>query len=141
LLYSNCSILTVLSIHRMQFRNYSAAAAALFSTSKLFQQPLYTLNQTSTSSYHTMPRAPATSVCHGGGPMSIMNDPGHAALIKSMTTKAPQVLGLGTSSAPRAIVLVIATYSERRPTISNGKKHQVVLRWQGRCTRCCRRLV
>jgi aromatic ring-opening dioxygenase catalytic subunit (LigB family) len=78
-----------------------------------------------------MPRAPAISVCHGGGPMPIMNDPGHAALIKSMTTKVPQVLGLGTASAPRAIVLITAHWSERRPTISNAKKHNLYYDYYG----------
>jgi aromatic ring-opening dioxygenase catalytic subunit (LigB family) len=63
--------------------------------------------------------------------MPIMNDPGHAALIKSMMTKVPQVLGLGTASAPRAIVLVTAHWSERRPTISNAKKHNLYYDYSG----------
>ncbi|TVY14063.1 Extradiol ring-cleavage dioxygenase [Lachnellula arida] len=78
-----------------------------------------------------MPRAPVFAVCHGGGPMPVMNDPGHYELIKSMTTKVPSVLGLGTPSAPRAIVLVTAHWSERRPTISNGKNHKLYYDYGG----------
>jgi aromatic ring-opening dioxygenase catalytic subunit (LigB family) len=57
--------------------------------------------------------------------MPVMNDPAHAELIKSLTTKVPSILGLGSPFAPRAIVLVIAHWSERRPTISNSKKHKL----------------
>ena len=63
--------------------------------------------------------------------MPLMKDPGHAELIKSMTTKVPQVLGLGTSSAPRAILLVTAHWSQRRPTISNAKKHNLYYDYYG----------
>ncbi|TVY60877.1 Extradiol ring-cleavage dioxygenase [Lachnellula suecica] len=116
----------------MQLRN---TTTALLSAARLFQQPFNnlpscSLNQT-LRTYNTMPRAPVIAVCHGGGPMPLMNDPGHAALIKSMTTKVPQALGLGTPSAPRAIVLVTAHWSERRPTISNGKKHKLYYDYGG----------
>jgi aromatic ring-opening dioxygenase catalytic subunit (LigB family) len=63
--------------------------------------------------------------------MPVINDPGHAELIKSMSTKLPSVLGLGTSSAPRAIILVTAHWTKRRPTISNGKKHKLYYDYSG----------
>jgi aromatic ring-opening dioxygenase catalytic subunit (LigB family) len=63
--------------------------------------------------------------------MPVMGDPGHAALIKSMSEKVPSVLGLGTADAPRAIVLVTAHWSERRPTVSNGKKHKLYYDYGG----------
>lgn len=75
--------------------------------------------------------APVISVCHGGGPMPIMGDPGHASLIKSMTERVPQILGLGTASAPRAIVLVTAHWGNARPTISNGRKHKLLYDYYG----------
>ncbi|KAF4636388.1 hypothetical protein G7Y89_g1698 [Cudoniella acicularis] len=78
-----------------------------------------------------MTRAPVVSICHGGGPMPVIGDPGHKELIKSMTTTVPKILGLGTTSAPRAIVLVTAHWSERRPTISNGKKHKLYYDYGG----------
>jgi len=113
----------------MQFSNRTSAA--LLSAAKLFQFPIFALNQSSSYSSSAMGRAPVIAVCHGGGPMPVMNDPGHAELIKSMTTKVPSVLGLGTSSAPRAIVLVTAHWTERRPTISNGKKHKLYYDYGG----------
>lgn len=63
--------------------------------------------------------------------MPIMADPGHAELIKSMKETVPRILGLGTSSAPRAIVLVTAHWGEKRPTISNGKKHKLFYDYYG----------
>lgn len=114
---------------RMLFSNRTSAA--LLSAAKLFQIPLLASNQTSSFSSLAMSPAPVIAVCHGGGPLPLMNDPGHAALIKSMTTKIPSILGLGTPSAPRAIVLVTAHWSERRPTISNGKKHKLYYDYGG----------
>lgn len=78
-----------------------------------------------------MNRAPVISICHGGGPMPVMNDPAHAELIESLTSRVPSVLGLGTSSAPRAIVLVTAHWSRHNPTISNGKKHKLYYDYGG----------
>ncbi|EHK97327.1 putative 4,5-DOPA dioxygenase extradiol [Glarea lozoyensis 74030] len=78
-----------------------------------------------------MARAPVISVCHGGGPMPLLNDPGHKDLIQSMTTKLPKVLGLGTDAAPKAIVLVTAHWSERVPTISSGKTPKLLYDYGG----------
>ena len=63
--------------------------------------------------------------------MPVLGDPGHASLIKSMTDKVPKVLGLGTSHAPRAIVLVTAHWSQRRPTVSNASKHKLYYDYGG----------
>jgi len=63
--------------------------------------------------------------------MPILNDPGHASLIKSMSTTVPKILGLGTATAPRAIVLVTAHWSQRPPTISNGEKHKLYYDYGG----------
>lgn len=63
--------------------------------------------------------------------MPVMGDPGHAALIKSMTTRVPKVLGLGTASAPKAIVLVTAHWGAKRPTISNANKHSLYYDYSG----------
>ncbi len=76
-------------------------------------------------------RAPVISVCHGGGPLPVMGDPDHKALIKSMSERVPKILGLGTPQAPRAIVLVTAHWSERRPTISNADKHKLYYDYGG----------
>jgi len=63
--------------------------------------------------------------------MPVMGDPGHAELIKSMTERVPSILRLNTTDAPRAIVLVTAHWSERKPTISNGKKHKLYYDYGG----------
>lgn len=63
--------------------------------------------------------------------MPVMGDPGHANLIKSMTEKVPNILGLGTAGAPRAIVLVTAHWSARRPTISNATKNKLYYDYGG----------
>lgn len=48
-----------------------------------------------------------------------------------MSERVPAILGLGTSSAPRAIVLITAHWSEREPTISNGETHQLLYDYGG----------
>lgn len=63
--------------------------------------------------------------------MPIMSDPSHKDLIKSMSKRVPEILKLGTPDAPRAIVLVTAHWSERRPTISNEKKHELYYDYSG----------
>lgn len=63
--------------------------------------------------------------------MPVLGDPGHKELIKSMTQRVPKILGLGTEKAPRAIVLVTAHWSEKRPTISNGSKHKLYYDYGG----------
>jgi aromatic ring-opening dioxygenase catalytic subunit (LigB family) len=105
----------------MKFRNLTTS---FLSAAKLLQQPLFSSNS-------SMARAPVISVCHGGGPMPLLNDPGHKDLIQSMTTKLPKVLGLGTDAAPKAIVLVTAHWSERVPTISSGKTPKLLYDFGG----------
>jgi len=63
--------------------------------------------------------------------MPILNDPDHASLIKSMSQTVPKILGLGTATAPRAIVLITAHWRERNPTISNGDKHKLYYDYGG----------
>ncbi len=112
----------------MQLPNSSSFALL----SSLFLRPtLLTCSRNQTSSYSTMPRAPSICVCHGGGPLPVMGDPAHASLIKSMTEKVPSILRLGTADAPRAIILVTAHWSERRPTISSGEKHKLYYDYGG----------
>lgn len=114
----------------MQVRNLTTSA--LLSAAKLFQLPLFAQNYSISTSSSTMTsRQPVISIPHGCGPMPVLNDPGHAALIKSLTTKIPSLLHLGTPSAPRAIVLVTAHWSTRQPTISNGEKHELYFDYGG----------
>jgi aromatic ring-opening dioxygenase catalytic subunit (LigB family) len=63
--------------------------------------------------------------------MPLLNDPAHHELTKSMSTRIPQVLSVGTPSAPRAIILITAHWQERLPTISSAKKHKLFFDYGG----------
>jgi aromatic ring-opening dioxygenase catalytic subunit (LigB family) len=54
--------------------------------------------------------------------MPLLGDPAHADIVRSLKTRVPKILKLGTPLQPRAIVLVTAHWSERFPTISSGDK-------------------
>jgi aromatic ring-opening dioxygenase catalytic subunit (LigB family) len=63
--------------------------------------------------------------------MPLMGDPGHADIVRSLKTRVPKILKLGTPEAPRAIVLVTAHWSETVPNISNGEKHKLYYDYGG----------
>ncbi|OMP82940.1 4,5-DOPA dioxygenase extradiol-like protein [Diplodia seriata] len=97
------------------------------------QQPFhFAANQTSAQ----MPRAPVVCVSHGGGPLPVLGDPEHEQLASSMRERVPAILNLGTPDQPRAIVLVTAHWSERNPTISNGRKHSLLYDYVGFSPEC-----
>jgi hypothetical protein len=66
--------------------------------------------------------APVIALSHGGGPMPLLGDPQHAAITKSLKTRVPKILKLGTPEQPRAIVLVTAHWSTTYPKVSSGEK-------------------
>lgn len=78
-----------------------------------------------------MTRGSVIALSHGGGPMPLLGDPSHADIVASLKNKVPKILKLGTPDAPRAILLVTAHWSERRPTISSGKKHRLEYDYYG----------
>lgn len=63
--------------------------------------------------------------------MPLLGDPNHKDIVKSLKTRVPKILRLGTPDAPRAIVLVTAHWSEATPTISNAEKHQLYYDYGG----------
>ncbi|KAF2469769.1 Extradiol aromatic ring-opening dioxygenase [Lindgomyces ingoldianus] len=75
--------------------------------------------------------APVISISHGGGPMPILGDPSHAAIVKSLRTRVPEILKLGTPEQPQAIVLVTAHWSTKVPTISCSEKHELLYDYYG----------
>ncbi|QSZ33677.1 hypothetical protein DSL72_005248 [Monilinia vaccinii-corymbosi] len=87
----------------------------------------------STSS--SSPLAPVIAICHGGGPLPILNDPGHADLIKSMSTRAPEILGISpkspNSNPPKAIVLITAHWATSEPQISSAQHHDLYYDYGG----------
>ncbi|KAI0592063.1 hypothetical protein Alg130_00664 [Pyrenophora tritici-repentis] len=79
-----------------------------------------------------MPRlAPVISLSHGGGPMPVLGDPSHASITRSLQTKVPQILKLGTPDAPRAIVVVTAHWSTEKARVSSGAKHELLYDYYG----------
>jgi len=75
--------------------------------------------------------APVISLSHGGGPMPLLGDPAHAAITKSLQTKVPQILKLGTPDAPKAIILVTAHWSTEKVRVSSGAKHDLLYDYYG----------
>ncbi|KAF2196314.1 Extradiol aromatic ring-opening dioxygenase [Delitschia confertaspora ATCC 74209] len=75
--------------------------------------------------------APVISISHGGGPMPVLGDPSHAAIVKSLKTRVPEILKLGTPEQPQAIVLVTAHWSTQKPTISSAGKHDMLYDYYG----------
>ena len=86
--------------------------------------PLASIQQFPISSYSgNMTRlAPVVSISHGGGPMPGLGDPSHASISTSLQTKVPAILKLGTSEAPKAIVLITAHWSTNKVHVSSGAR-------------------
>ncbi|KAF2995229.1 hypothetical protein E8E13_002410 [Curvularia kusanoi] len=95
--------------------------------------PLAGIQQFPISSYSgNMTRlAPVLSISHGGGPMPVLGDPSHAEITKSLQTKVPKILKLGTPEAPKAIVLVTAHWSTDKVRISSGARHELLYDYYG----------
>lgn len=78
-----------------------------------------------------MTRASVICVTHGGGPLPVMGDPAHKDIVSSFQERVPPILRLGTSEAPKAIVVVTAHWSTSTPTISSASKHQLYYDYGG----------
>jgi len=83
------------------------------------------------SSLSAMARGVVVALSHGSGPMPLMGQPGDREIVHSLKTRLPSLLRLGTTDAPRAIVLVTAHWSESTPTISNGSSHKLLYDYYG----------
>ncbi|KAG5917683.1 hypothetical protein E4U53_004173, partial [Claviceps sorghi] len=64
-------------------------------------------------------------------PLPLLGDKAHEAIVYSLRNRAPRILRLGTSSAPRAIVLVTAHWSTDVPTISSAVHHDLYYDYYG----------
>ncbi|EFY94706.2 extradiol ring-cleavage dioxygenase class iii protein subunit b [Metarhizium robertsii ARSEF 23] len=78
-----------------------------------------------------MPVAPVIALSHGGGPLPILGDKNHESIVYSLKNRVPKILGLGTPSAPRAIVLVTAHWSTAVPTVSSAARHDLYYDYSG----------
>lgn len=65
------------------------------------------------------------------GPMPLLGDPNHKDIIFSLKNRVPKILGIGTPSQPRAIVLVTAHWSTSTPHISSGASHSLLYDYGG----------
>jgi hypothetical protein len=97
----------------------------------LQQFPLSFYARNSTTSTNMSRLAPVISISHGGGPMPLLGDPSHAAITKSLKTRVPKILKLGTPDQPRAIVLVTAHWSTKEVAISSGETHELYYDYHG----------
>ena len=70
--------------------------------------------------------APVLCLTHGGGPLPILGEKSQKPIADSLRTRAPSVLGLGTPSSPKAIVVITAHWETEIPTISNGARHELL---------------
>ncbi|CAI6336334.1 unnamed protein product [Periconia digitata] len=75
--------------------------------------------------------APVITISHGGGPMPVLGDPSHAAIVNSLKTRVPKVLKLNTPDQPRAIVLVTAHWQTDVVSVSSGEKPQLYYDYGG----------
>lgn len=123
----------------LKSRLWIASAALLSHASALsifepgacgLQQPIHFASNISTASPN-MTRASVIALSHGGGPMPVLGDPSHKAIVRSLKERVPKVLKLDTPERPRAIVLVTAHWSERNPTISSARKHALYYDYYG----------
>lgn len=112
---------------------FSRTASTDSVSSNTTSNPLKGIQQFPLSSYAAnMTRlAPVISLSHGGGPMPLLGDPSHREITKSLTTKVPKILRLGTPEAPKAILLVTAHWSTNKVAISSGSKHELYYDYGG----------
>ena len=73
-----------------------------------------------------MARAAATFLSHGGGPMPLLGDPGHARLV-SYLKEWP----LAMAEPPKALVLFSAHWEEREPTVIASEHPPLLFDYSG----------
>ncbi|KAH7308124.1 Extradiol ring-cleavage dioxygenase, class III enzyme, subunit B [Stachybotrys elegans] len=80
-----------------------------------------------------MSLAPVIALSHGGGPMPILEPSGgiHKDVVSSLKTRVPKILGVGTPSQPRAIVLVTAHWQTPQPTVTSAAKPDLLYDYYG----------
>ncbi len=70
-------------------------------------------------------KANVVYVSHGGGPLPLLGDPSHAAMVRFMK-------GLGTSlPRPKAIVVVSAHWEEEKPTLTSASTPSLIYDYYG----------
>lgn len=62
---------------------------------------------------------------HGGGPLPLLSDPGHAEMVSCLRTIAAR------TGKPSAILLVSAHWEENRPAVTSGPKPSLIYDYYG----------
>lgn len=76
--------------------------------------------------------APVIALSHGGGPLPLLGDPGHASINRSLQQRIPKLLNLDDpKKRPRAIILVTAHWSTATPTITNSDSPELIYDYYG----------
>ena len=70
-------------------------------------------------------KAQVVYLSHGGGPLPILGDPGHAAMVEFMRRLGPQL------RRPEAILTVSAHWEERVPTVQGGAAPDLLYDYYG----------
>lgn len=79
-----------------------------------------------------MPVGPVIALSHGGGPMPLLNDPGHKSIIYSLRNRIPEILRLASPThRPSAIILVTAHWTTPSPVISSGPSPALLYDYYG----------
>jgi aromatic ring-opening dioxygenase catalytic subunit (LigB family) len=75
----------------------------------------------------TTPQKPFHTVyfSHGGGPLPILGDPGHLAMVEFMSALAPQLI------QPQAIIVVSAHWEEAQPTLLGAENPPMIYDYYG----------
>lgn len=63
--------------------------------------------------------------------MPALGDNAHAAITKSLQTTVANILKLGTSEAPRAIIVITAHWSTEKVHISSAAAHEMLYDYHG----------
>lgn len=72
-------------------------------------------------------KLPTLYVAHGGGPLPVLGDPGHAGLTAALR-RMPGQLGV---AQPTAILVVSAHWEERVPTVTSGPNPSLIYDYYG----------
>ena len=80
----------------------------------------------------TVPRAPVLALCHGAGPLPLLDDPMNAGFAESMRTRAREALNVDATTPPRAVVVVTAHWqTEPELRVSSAAKHGMIYDYYG----------
>ncbi|KAI9091782.1 Extradiol ring-cleavage dioxygenase, class III enzyme, subunit B [Phlyctochytrium arcticum] len=118
--YKTISIISII------FALFAIFAAILSFPTQLFRR----FNTRMSSSVSTSSRAPAIFIPHGGGPMPLLNEPGHAPMVDFLTRPEGARKYL-INNPPKAILVVTAHWETEHPQVSTLPKAELYYDYYG----------